>query len=124
FPGVVGFGYTERVPHARLGDFVRRLAEDPVPQAGRGRFQLVPAGDRPAYCLARLGVTAKGGTMVELGIPGVDLCALSKLLDNAADSGRFSAFVVSSGDAGLFEVIAPVYAGVVGAATAHRPRRR
>jgi diguanylate cyclase (GGDEF)-like protein len=124
FPGVVGFGYTQRVPRARLSAFVEALAADPIPGSGSGAFQLVPAGARAAYCLARLGVTAKGATMVELGMPGVDLCAVSKVLDNARDSGRFSAFVVSSGDAGLFEVIAPVYAGGGVPATIARRRAR
>jgi diguanylate cyclase (GGDEF)-like protein len=117
FPGVVGFGYTQRVPRAGLRAFVRELAADPIPRSHRGAFQLVPPGGRATYCLARLGVTAAGSahTMVELGVPGVDLCALSKLLDTARDSGSFSAFVVSSLEsrdgAGLFEVIAPVYGG-------------
>ncbi len=110
FPGVAGFGYTERVPHARLGRFVDELAADPIPGSTKGSFELVPPGDRPAFCLARLGVGAHA--MAELGVSGLDLCALSKLLDSARDSGSFSAFVVSADDrggAGLFEVIAPVY---------------
>jgi diguanylate cyclase (GGDEF)-like protein len=117
FPGVAGFGFTERVPSGRLRRFAAELAADPIPGSSGGALRLVPAGERPAYCLARLGVTAPGGghTMVELGVAGVDLCALSKLLDGARDSGSFSAFVVSSeesrGGAGLFEVIAPVYDG-------------
>ncbi len=115
FPGVAGFGYTELVPQARLNDFIAELSADPIPASES--FELVPPGERPAYCLARLGVSAKGSahTMVELGVSGVDLCALSKLLDDARDSGSFTAFVVSSDDsrggAGLFEVIAPVYEG-------------
>src|SRR3954464_4433611 len=111
FPGVAGFGYTERVPYGRLGHFVDELAADPIPGSTRGSFELVPPGDRPAFCLARLGVGAHA--MAELGVSGLDLCALSKLLDSARDSGSFSAFVVGadepSGSAGLFEVIAPVY---------------
>src|SRR3954464_1950130 len=111
FPGVAGFGYTERVPYGRLGHFVDELAADPIPGSTKGAFELVPPGDRPAFCLTRLGVGAPA--MAELGVSGLDLCALSKLLDSARDSGSFSAFVVGadepSGSAGLFEVIAPVY---------------
>jgi len=112
FPGVAGFGYTERVSRRRLGRFVDELAADPIPGSTRGAFELVPPGDRPAFCLARLGVGAPA--MAELGVSGLDLCALSKLLDSARDSGSFSAFVVSAdqrGGAGRFSVIAPVYRG-------------
>ena len=113
FPGVAGFGYTERVPIERLGRFVHALAADPMPGSTTGSFELVPPGDRPAFCLARLGVGAHA--MAELGVAGLDLCALSKLLDSARDSGSFSAFVIGadepSGSAGRFSVIAPVYRG-------------
>ena len=130
FPGVAGFGYTEHVPRTHLARFVGELGADPIPGATKGSFEVIPPGDRPAYCLARLGVGASGGAyaMVELGVTGLDLCALSKLLDSARDSGSFSAFVVSAGGArggaGLFEVIAPVYEGGVVPQTLERRRER
>jgi diguanylate cyclase (GGDEF)-like protein len=125
FPGVAGFGYTERVSHGQLPRFVDELAADPIPGSTKGSFELVPPGDRPSFCLARLGVGAHA--MAELGVSGLDLCALSKLLDSARDSGSFSAFVVSADDhggAGLFEVIAPVYRGGGVPATVDERRAR
>jgi diguanylate cyclase (GGDEF)-like protein len=118
FPGVAGFGYTEVVPNGGLREFARELAGDPIPDATSGLsaspFELLPAGVRPSYCLARLGVTAPGAsqTMIELSVSGLDLCALSNVLDVSRDTGRFSAFVLdSTGSPSRFEVIAPVYRG-------------
>ena len=48
----------------------------------------------------------------ELTVPGLDLCQLTNLLGDTRDSGKFSAFVVTSSHGHeMFEVVAPVYRG-------------
>ena len=93
FAGVAGFSYVELVREQREGVY--------------------PAGDRPYYCLPKLGVAGPGmsETLSEITVPGLDLCQLTKLLGETRDSGEFSAFVVTSSHGHeMFEVIAPVYA--------------
>ena len=95
FSGVAGFGYVA---------IVRERADEKV----------YPPGERPYYCLPRLGVAGPGmaETLQEAAVPGFDLCQLTKLLGETRDSGEFSAFVVSSSHGHeMFEVVAPVYRG-------------
>ena len=123
FPGVAGFGYTERVRTALT--LRRRARGRSDPRLDQGLVRARAARRPPAFCLAGPGVGAHA--MAELGVSGLDLCALSKLLDSARDSGSFSAFVVSvraDGGAGLFEVIAPVYRGGGVPATVDARRER
>ena len=89
FAGVAGFSYVE---------LVREQRKD-----------VYPAGDRPYYCLPKLGVAGPGmsETLGEITVPGLDLCQLTKLLGETRDSGEFSAFVVTSNHGHeMFEVIA------------------
>jgi diguanylate cyclase (GGDEF)-like protein len=114
FSGVAGFGYTQIVPHEGLKEFVARAQADPTPGNDGSPFAVFPAGSRPTYCFSRLGVAAGQGdrTLLELGVPGLDLCALTGQLTAVRDSGHFGALVMSSeGGHDLFEVIAPVYRG-------------
>ena len=125
FSGVAGFGYTQIVPRARLKAFAATAKADPTPGNAGAPFQVFPAGARPTYCFSRLGVAAgrSDPMLLELGVPGLDLCALSGQLAGARDSGRFAALVVSTqGGHDLFEVIAPVYRG--GGVPATRAARR
>jgi diguanylate cyclase (GGDEF)-like protein len=94
FRGVVGFGYTE---------IVRKPADD-----------VYPPGRRPYYCLPKIGVAGPGmaETLTDAAVPGYDLCQISKLFEQTRDSGRFNAYVTSSGHGHtMFEVVAPVYRG-------------
>jgi diguanylate cyclase (GGDEF)-like protein len=94
FAGVAGFGYVELV----------REPEENV----------YPPGNRPYYCLPKLGVGGRGmaDTLDELMVGGLDLCQLTNLLGDTRDSGEFSAFVVTSSHGHeMFEVVAPVYRG-------------
>ena len=94
FNGVAGFGYVELV----------RSPTTPV----------YPTGDRPYYCLPKIGVAGPGmeDDLRDAAMPGIDLCQVSGLLIATRDSGKFSAFVGSSQSGHeLFEVIAPVYRG-------------
>ena len=105
FAGVAGFSYVELVRERREGVY--------------------PAGDRPYYCLPKLGVAGPGmsETLGEITMPGLDLCQLTKLLGETRDSGQFSAFVMTSSHGHeMFEVIAPVYdgGGVPGSVDARR----
>jgi diguanylate cyclase (GGDEF)-like protein len=94
FAGVAGFGYVE---------LVREAGKD-----------VYPPGNRPYYCLPKLGVAGRGmaNTLGELMVEGLDLCQLTNLLSDTRDSGEFSAFVVTSSHGHeMFEVVAPVYRG-------------
>src|SRR4051794_16286041 len=94
FKGVAGFAFTE---------IVRR----PVPG-------VYPPGRRAYYCLPRIGVAGPGmnETLTDAAVPGYDLCQISKLFVQTRDTGRFSAYVTSSGHGHeMFEVVAPVYRG-------------
>jgi diguanylate cyclase (GGDEF)-like protein len=105
FAGVAGFGYVE---------LVREAGKD-----------IYPPGNRPYYCLPKLGVAGRGmaDTLDELMVPGVDLCQLTNLLGDTRDSGEFSAFVFTSSHGHeMFEVVAPVYRG--GGVPASRAARR
>jgi diguanylate cyclase (GGDEF)-like protein len=105
FAGVAGFGYAE---------LVRDAGKD-----------VYPPGKRPYYCLPKLGVGGRGmaDTLDELMVPGLDLCQLTNLLGDTRDSGKFSAFVVTSSHGHeMFEVVAPVYRG--GGVPESRDRRR
>jgi diguanylate cyclase (GGDEF)-like protein len=56
-------------------------------------------------------------------VPGLDLCQLTNVLGDTRDSGKFSAFVVTSSHGHeMFEVVAPVYRG--GGVPESRDRRR
>jgi hypothetical protein len=98
FPGVAGLGYIQRVPHAGLRAFRAR--------AGGAHFRVFPPGQRPSYCFARLAVVGAGpddgDEMAEFGVPGLDLCAMTSLLDDTRDSGEFSAVVISQAGHELF----------------------
>src|SRR4029079_14913482 len=98
FSGVAGFGYTQIVPHTGLRAFAAATNADPMPGQADAPFEVFAAGARPSYCFSRLGVAAyrSDPMLLELGVPGLDLCALSGQLAGARDSGRFAALVVSS----------------------------
>ncbi len=71
-PEVNGFGVVDLVPVANLPAFAARAEQDPAGTlAGRGRFELVPAGSRMQYCLARLMTFRPGATLPA----GHDFCA-------------------------------------------------
>ncbi len=94
FSGVAGFGYVEIVREAQRDTY--------------------PPGQRPFYCLSKLGIAGPGmaDTLSELASPGLDLCQITNLLGDTRDSGKFSAIVVTSSQGHeMFEVVAPVYRG-------------
>ena len=85
FAGVAGFGFAQIVPRAGLRAFAAQVGADPPGDDGR-RFRLFPAGDRPSYCFSRLAVAGADGdgTALALGVPGLDLCALTDELTTRA----------------------------------------
>src|SRR5690349_10643892 len=80
FDGVAGFGYVELVRHPKMS--------------------IYPEGNRPFYCLPKLGVAGPGmaDTLAEINMPGLDLCSLMRTLGDTRNSGKFSALVVTAGD--------------------------
>ncbi len=74
FPGSPRYGFVSRVPASGLAAFIARA--------------LVPGGDRPYYCLARLGVWVQGVSSLPAGL---DMCALPVIgpqLQASADTGQ------------------------------------
>ena len=103
FSGVAGFGYVE---------LVREPQRD-----------VYPPGERPYYCLPRLGVAGPGmdDTLGELPSRASTSASSPSCSADTRDSGEFSAFVVTSSHGHeMFEVVAPVYRGG-GVPTTSRP---
>lgn len=110
YPGADRFGYVDRVPAARLDEFLRRASAD-LPEAN-GRFTIVPAGKRSHYCLSRVTVA---GTGLET-VPGQlqDFCRESAFaearagLKTATDSASLT---VTPGFGELIYMYEPIYRG-------------
>jgi diguanylate cyclase (GGDEF)-like protein len=146
YPDAVGFGYLERVPKAQLASFVRQEQADPVPGSPARWPGVVPAGNRPAYCLTRLGVW-----LLPVAFPpSLDVCATSDdqalleagatgnptTLTSASTLGQVATYVAVidgrrvpplAGDAlgrhDLLVLLEPVYRGNVARATTATRRR-
>ncbi len=72
YQGGIGFGYYEQVPAAGLSAFVASVRADPIPNVEvTGDYNVFPGGDRPEYCLLRLGVYSGASSVVP---PTFDLC--------------------------------------------------
>jgi diguanylate cyclase (GGDEF)-like protein len=91
YPELGGLGNVALVSASELPAFVVRAVGDPVgPLGPGGRFQLIPPGDRPYYCLGVLGVSRDAATAVPAGF---DFCAdptLGQANLAARDSGQSS----------------------------------
>jgi len=112
YKGIYGLGLISWVPAPALPAFVAGWRAD-----GDPNFTVVPAGDRPAYCL----VSQLDEKNLKSSIPLIsyDLCTVSKLvtvLDSAAADGMVHAVAETSiasgpGFEGNFVLVAPVYRG-------------
>ena len=89
YPGLLTFGYIERVPAEGLDAFAAAQPSD-LAHVTAGEFAVVPEGERPEYCLPRL--VADGAGDLPFEIPrGLDLCqsaGISALLERTRSSGR------------------------------------
>lgn len=132
YPGNVGYVFMERVPAARLPEFRRRLLADPFPHPPTRGFEVLPAGDRPSYCLVRL--LHSPALIQTVQAFGYDYCAAQKIpgvmssvpvreLQAVADSGTFAAARLDM-LFGLFAIAAPVYEGGTTPPTVAERRRK
>jgi diguanylate cyclase (GGDEF)-like protein len=122
YPGGIGFAYLELVPAAGLPAFASRLKADPVNGlAIAGNYAVFPSGERPVYCLQRLGVY-RGGLAGNGLPPGFDACAVdlpgfgpsptAQTFQLARDTGQFIVMPSIPGMAVVgFAIFTPVYRG-------------
>ncbi|MGP0048406.1 MAG: HD domain-containing phosphohydrolase [Solirubrobacteraceae bacterium] len=113
YPELSGIGFSVIVPRSRLRVFEQR-AVAPIRPAGAGAFTVVPAGNRPFYCLTATGVswgaayTAASAWIDECALPGAGQALLA-----ARDSGAVSYLAGPYQGHNVLAVLAPVYRGGV-----------
>jgi diguanylate cyclase (GGDEF)-like protein len=124
YPELLGFGHSVIVPAAQLPAFAARAVKDPSgPLAADGTLQVLPAGQRPFYCLS-VGSLTRG---TQVGFPaGFDYCAngpagVASL--TSRDSGDGAYLPIRNGKTTLLSVLTPVYErGITPASVAARRR--
>jgi len=113
YPELVGFSFSEMVHASRLPAFAERVSADPpAPLGPHGRFQVLPAGKRPYYCLA----PAARSRSATVGFPvGFDYCAADPTGARlwTRDSGRTLHSPIKVGNRTSLLVSTPVYRGGV-----------
>jgi diguanylate cyclase (GGDEF)-like protein len=112
YPELVGMGHSVIVPAAALPAFAAQAVTDPAgPLAANGTFEVVPAGNRPFYCLS-VGAISKS---VQTAFPaGTDFCATGPsgvaALDSR-DTGIGAYLPIAAAKATLLSIKVPVYRG-------------
>lgn len=114
YPEVEGGGEVLVVPRAQLAAFAAARQAEPAsgPTPG-GKYQVVPAGDRPFYCLVALSF-ARRIEAATAQPPGLDYCTIPSLRDalmQARDTGRNAYLPFRSGSKPVLIVDTPLYAG-------------
>jgi diguanylate cyclase (GGDEF)-like protein len=106
YPELQGFGFTVIVPATGLAAFAARATRDPLgPLGSDGKFQVIPPGNRPFYCLPAVGRMRSP----QLAIPaGYDFCAGAGNVPSR-DLGQSSYAPLKLGAATLLAVQIPVY---------------
>jgi CHASE domain-containing protein len=112
YPELVGIGHSIIVPAAALPAFAARAVTDPAgPLTANGTFEVVPAGNRPFYCLA-VGALSRN---VQTAFPaGTDFCATGPSGAAALvsrDSGVGTYLPIASANSTLLSIKVPVYRG-------------
>lgn len=117
YPELQGFGYVVLIPASQLGAFSARAIVDPVgPLSPDGTFQVIPAGERPFYCLGVAG--QQRGLQGGVQPAGVDFCAGSgDNLTPSRDSGQSAYMPYVAGDTPSLSIEIPVYRGGVALST-------
>jgi diguanylate cyclase (GGDEF)-like protein len=113
YPELASVQLLALVPQAGLRAFEDR-AVAPIRPAGAGASTVVPAGNRPAYCLVRTGVA--WGALNFRPAAWIDLCALPgapSAMMAERDTGGSSYFAVQYGGLSVLGVQTPVYRGGV-----------
>ena len=86
YSDAVAFGYSQLVPAADLKAFIARALADPIDPSSSRSSTVFPPGNRPDYCLGRLGVWE-----LPVALPAtLDMCATPQgaILRLAGSSGK------------------------------------
>ncbi len=109
YPELLGIGMAVMVPSWQLPSFEARARTDPVgTPSPDGRLHVVPAGDRPFYCLAVSGFSRAADSAA---LAGTDICAISPDILASRDTGTGVYLPVSTGAAPLLGIYVPIYRG-------------
>ena len=111
YPELASVQLIALVPRTRLRAF-QAEAIPPIRPPGAGAHTVVPAGNRPAYCLVRTGVA--WGTLNFRPAAWIDLCALPgapSAMMAERDTGSTSYLAVQYGGLSVLGVQTPVYRG-------------
>jgi diguanylate cyclase (GGDEF)-like protein len=126
FPELENIGLVTLVPAERLADFQAHMRKDPLRPLGPSSLappegnQVLPAGNRPYYCLAVAGLARNAKTY----LPGaLDYCALAPTLITARDNGQPSYAPFMTGSETTLGVETPVYRGGIAPKTIAGRRR-
>ena len=112
YPELLGVGAMTIVPHAQLDEFIARLRADPdVPLGPTTALAVVPAGQRPFYCLLQAAIGI--GAVPANAAYAVDYCAgaTAPSMLQARDSGSASNLAVPSDHGPQLTVETPIYRG-------------
>ena len=126
YPELQNIGLVKLVPAAQLGAFETQLAADPVRPLGpsspgqTGPLEIVPAGQRPYYCLAVAGMTRSAASYLPAGL---DYCAIAPTLVGASETGQASYAPVAGRSGTALGIETPVYKGGGTPSTAEARRR-
>lgn len=109
YPELQGLGFAKIVPAADLPAFIAEITSDPSTPGTD--FQVLPPGDRPFYCFARLGLYRNDQPMAPAGY---DYCAAGSpeevFAGRESGEGAYLPLEIGSGITWL-AVQTPVYAG-------------
>jgi diguanylate cyclase (GGDEF)-like protein len=113
YPELQNIGFVKLVPAARMQAFHARMAADPLRPLGphstvRGRFEVLPQGERPYYCFAVAGLARDAKTYLPAGL---DYCAFAPALLRTRDSGQSSYAPFLFKGTQMLGVETPVYRG-------------
>ncbi len=114
YPELRNFGFVELVPQSQLADFTTRLSSTPVLPFGpsapapSGPVQILPAGNRPYYCLAVAGLARSAASYIPAGM---DYCAIAPTLINARATGLTNYAPVHKGGSVWLGIQTPIYRG-------------
>ncbi len=113
YPEIEGGGEVRFVPRASLPAFIASRDAEPTAGAPKGGFTVIPAGQRPFYCLVGLSF-ARQIEPATAKPPGLDYCsdpALRTVMLTARDTGLTAYQPLASGPKSVLAVYTPIYRG-------------
>jgi hypothetical protein len=126
YPELQDIGLIVMVRASHLAGFKARMLAHPIlprsrqPTEFRGSFEVVPAGNRPYYCLAAAGVVRD---QVAVLPPGQDYCPLVPSVLTARETGVSSYLPFPEGNRTTLAVQTPIYSTGTAPATVAARRR-